>query len=869
MGVGMPERRTATRMGREVRAPAGLNPFDTWAAKRAFRGLSSGEVAMRRERDGPNSVRTRHRRRQLGRLLGAWAQPLVPLLLLVAAGFALLGQRREAALVAAVTLAVLLVETLAALRAQRAIASLSKLSAPRALVWRDGEIRDLPAEELVVDDVVLLYSGARVPADVKLIEADRLIVDESLITGESQPIEYGVGAIEDAQLKAGTQVVRGGGVAVVTATGMSSTLGQLAQLTGDSEPKRTLVEREVRRIVRVLVVVGLIAAGLVIALAVTRGHPLRATLPQALTVLFTAAPAELPVLVVAALTLSAGALARRGTLLRQPSATETLATITLVCADKTGTLTENRIDLAAVVTASRVLEAPGGTDREAERVKRLGKLASEPAILGDTELGDPIDLALWRSSTYDWPEPIARFGFDGGRRLSSALVEVEGKLLLGVKGSAEAVIVRASSWRSGAGILPMDANQRSQALATAAQLASSGARVLAVGSRTISSPAEVSGGPSMLERDLIFEGLLAFADSLRDDVPEAVGDLLRDGVSITMVTGDGAATAESAARQAGLGGPVFIAAQTTGWTDHELADRVSRGCIIARARPEDKLRVVRAATAASEIVAVTGDGLNDVPALEASHLGVAMGRGGTDVARDAANVVLAQDSFTALASATLEARRFHTNLRKAVRYGLAVQLGLLGVLLATVGLGWPMPFGPARIVVLELLMGVEAAIAFAFQPPEVDEIRRRPRNPRMRILDGASAAGVLAGGLTLAAVTIGAYWLALRTPRAHGGDTVALAAALAAVAVLGIVMSWERRPVSPADLPQNLGLFGWALLVAVAAGLLFFDPQAGVALGVVPPPSHLALPVLGAGLLVPFWIEVVKMVRRAFQAVPR
>jgi Ca2+-transporting ATPase len=796
------------------------------------------------------------------RLVRIWIQPVVPLLLLTTGGFFVLGQRLDAVLVALVTLTLVAIQSAAAVRAQGALASVAKLSAPRALAWRDGQIREMVAEDLVVEDVVLLQSGTRVPADLRLVEADRLIVDESLVTGESQPVEYGYGSSvpPDAFLKAGTQIVRGGGVAVVTATGMSSTLGHLAALTEDTESARPAVEVETNRLVWVLLAVAAGAAVAVTGVALLRHQPVRAVAIPDLRVLFAAAPADLIALVVISLLLGAGALARRGALLRQPSAAETLATITLVCADKTGTLTENRIDLSAVVTASRLLESPGGTDRDAERVKRFGKLASEPAIQGDSELGDPIDKALNRASTSSWPEPVARFGFDSGRRLASAVVEVDSGLLLGVKGAPEAVLVRCAGWRSSVGVVAMDETLRGQALATAQRLAGGGARVLAVASRVLSGPDEVNGGPSRLERELVLEGLLAFSDCLRSDVPEAVRDILRDGVGMTMVTGDQAATAESTARQAGLGGPVFIAAQTNMWTDSELAERVTRGCIIARARPEDKLRVVRAAASAGEIVAVTGDGANDVPALEAANLGVAMGRGGTDVARDAAGLVLAQDSFTAFAEAAVESRRLHANLRKAIRFCLSVKLALVTVLVVSALAGLAMPFGVGQVILIEILTLLGASIAFFAQPPEVDELRRRPRNPRMGILERQTAGWIVSGWLILSAVTVGGYWF-VSHGRQIDATTLALACFLVGLATLGIVMAWERRPVAPRDVPANLALFVWFLAVVAGAALpVLVAPAAAIAhAGTVP--LSLALPALGAALLAPLVMEVSKYFR--------
>jgi Ca2+-transporting ATPase len=359
----------------------------------------------------------------------------------------------------------------------------------------------------------------------------------------------------------------------------------------------------------------------------------------------------------------------------------------------------------------------------------------------------------------------------------------------------------------------------------------------------------------------VFEGLLAFSDPLRPEVAAAVRELQRAGVAVTMVTGDQPATAAAVAHAAGLGGPTFIAAQTKSWSDAELAAHAVRGCIVARARPEDKLRIVQAAAGAGAVVAVTGDGINDAPALEAAAIGVAMGRGGSDVAREAADLILADDNFATLARATAEGRRLYENLRKAVRYYLAVKLALIAVTFAMAVTARPLPFSPVQIVVLELFMDLGASIAFVNLPPEGDEMRRRPRDPNARILDRRMLAGITGGGLTLAVVVGVSFLLGLATVGVAGARTLALICWLVGHAALGVTMGWERRPIVPRDVLANPAMLAWASAAVVFAAALVAWPALEALLHAGPVPVWAGVLAMVVGLAAPLWLEGFKRLR--------
>ncbi|HEY7199399.1 MAG TPA: cation-transporting P-type ATPase [Candidatus Dormibacteraeota bacterium] len=832
----------------------------------ASRGLTNAEAAARRSRGHARGPGDRPLRKYLRASL---TERLVLLLLVVGVIYLVLGAFRDALVIFAVIVVVAGTETWTEWRARRALRSLTILSAPRALAWRDRRLQEVSADELVRDDVILLSAGSRVPADVRLLEAEELLVDESLVTGESQPVAHRVARDESGELKAGTHVVRGRATAVVTAVGDESTLGRVAGMVAETEAQKTPLQRQMAELARGLLIAAIVVSVVVPLVGLLRGQALRDMVLTALTLAFATIPEELPILVVAMLSLGSLRLVKQGAIIRRLSAAETLGATTLVCTDKTGTLTENRISLGSVVTASMVAQGRPGRPDQLERVRQLARVATEPPTSEDSRLADPIDTAVWRATDASWPEPLVRFGFDSGRRMASGLVQIGQELMLGVKGAPEAVLVRSHWWRAADGTAePLGSDLRSQVAAAAAELTAGSARVLAVGSRQIvGSPL---GGPSKLERELVFEGLLAFNDPLRPEVWAAVRELQRAGVAVTMVTGDQPATAAAVAQAAGLGGTTFIAAQTKSWTDAELAAHAARGCLVARARPEDKLRLVQAAAAAGAVVAVTGDGINDAPALEAAAIGVAMGRSGSDVAREAADLILADDNFATLARATAEGRRLYENLRKAVRYYLAVKLALIAVTLAMAVAGLPLPFSPVQIVVLELFMDLGASVAFVNLPPEGDEMRRRPRDPSARILDRRMLAGIAGGGVTLAVVVGAAYLLGLGPLGAGvgGARTLALACWLVGHAALGVVMGWERRPIGPSDVLANPAMVLWALAaVAFAAGLVAW-PALETLLHAGPVPPWAGVLAIVAGLAVPFWLEGLKRLRKTIPPTP-
>jgi P-type Ca2+ transporter type 2C len=822
-------------------------------------GLTSREAARLQARFGRNSLKVKDEESLWEELLESLREPLQLLLLAVGILYAVFGELRDAAIIFAVIITVASVETWTEWRAGRAIAALSKLSAPQAVVWRDGMLRQIPSEELVPGDLISLVAGSRVAADARLVESDALAVDQSLVTGESAAVEKGTAPGEDAELLAGTLVVSGRATATVTAIGQQSTLGRIAGLVATGEPPKTPLQLQMAELARVLLIAALAVSVIVPLIGIATGKPVRDMILTGLTLAFATIPEELPILIVIVLGLGSLQLARDGAIVRRLVAAETLGATTVVCTDKTGTLTQNRIVLDGVQPASQLLEAGSAAAANDDTLLLAARVASERPAAGVTRFVDPIDSAVWAPDGGPHPAELdRRFPFDRERRLASGVVTADGGFVLGCKGAPEAIVARSAAWRSPGGPRPMQPSQIDAIVREAAESAQNGGRVLAVASRRLEA---IPDDRDSVERDLVFEGLLVFRDPLRPEVPSAIEELREAGVAISIVTGDQAATAIAVGHQAGLDLPAFTATQIKPWTDGELADRAKAGAVFARILPEDKLRIVRSLDEAGQVVAVTGDGVNDAPALRAATIGVAMGRGGTDVAREAADLVITDDNFATLVHAVEGGRKLYENLRKAVRYYLAVKVALILVSLVAALARLPLPFAPLQIVILELFMDLGASTAFVSQGPEDDLMRRPPRKPNARFFDRSLATGIVAGGVTLAVVTGGAFLFGLSRYSVDHARTLALVGWLVGHAVLGIVMAWERRPISLRGMIANRALVGWAAAAVLFSAVILLVAPVRQALHAGPVPMHVALAVAGAAVVLPLWIDAYKRIR--------
>jgi len=760
------------------------------------------------------------------------------LLLLVAGAliYLLLGDRREAVVLAASILVVVAITVTQERKSERALEALRDLSSPRALVVRDGVMLRVAGAEVARGDLLVLSEGDRVPADAQFVSTNDLMIDESLLSGESLPVEKRGGM----PAYSGTLVVKGQGQAIVTATGPRTEFGRIGASLGELQVGKTRLQEETARIVRVI---GAFGAALCVVLAIihvaARGDFLAGIL-AGITLAMAILPEEFPVVLTVFLAIGAWRIARDGVLTRRMPAIETLGAATVLCVDKTGTLTENSMVVADVLGASRdaILEAA--------------------ALACEIEPFDPMERAILSAS-----------GERAGRLRREWLLERDypftadflamchawrspaGEHRVVVKGAVETVLQLCS--------LDDAACQFAQAQMSGA--ADRGLRLLAVAEAVWPEPEWPSDPRRYAFRWL---GLVALADPLRVAVPEAISQCRRAGIRVVMITGDYPGTALAIARQAGIAAErgVLTGVEIADMDDAVLAQAVRRVNVFARIRPEQKLRLIAAYKADGEIVAMTGDGVNDAPALKAAHIGVAMGERGTDVAREASALVLLHDDFQSIVAAIRLGRRIYENIRNAMRYLLAVHIPIAGMSFLPLIFGWPPILYPVHVVFLEFIIDPACSIVFEAESGEGGLMERVPRDPREPLFSlemlGVSA---LLGVSVLAAVCL-AYWWASGNGLT-GGETRSFG--FAAIVFGNIAMIHATRSRDRAMLAWRRGAnpaLWWitgATLIALAISI--YMPSVANVFRFAPlSPGYVAI-AAATGVVGVIWYELYKLLR--------
>lgn len=702
------------------------------------------------------------------------------ILLLVAAGivYFLIGDVREALAIIISILVVIGISVAQRHRTERTLEALRDLTSPRALVIRAEGTRRIPAREVVPGDIVILNEGDRVPADGQVVESALLALDESLLTGESLPVEKAAVAEQNnaADIYSGTLVVRGHGIAVVTATGAQSEIGKIGGHVGSVKSESTKLEKETAKLVRTFGIASLLVCIFVAGLyGLIRGDWTKGII-SSLALAISMVPEEFPVVLTIFLAIGAWRISQKKVLTRRFPAIEMLGAATVICVDKTGTLTENRM---AVQEVFSILQP--NDRRERAEILRIGALASE------LNTADPVDKAVMTETNFDaLPGKLIReYPLSSDCMVIAKAYETDaaGHLLIAVKGAPEEIM--ALSRRE----VVLEKDQLRSALK---RMTDSGMRVIAVAKC------------EMNKRDLPDEkrrfrlkvlGLIGFADPIRATVPAAVAELAKAGIRVVMITGDYPGTARSIALRAGLSSPSQVVTGDVIQTmDQESLRSLVGDCnVFARVRPDQKLRLIEALKANNEVVAMTGDGVNDAPALKSAHIGIAMGARGSDVAREAASLVLADDDFPAIVEAVKLGRRIYDNLTKAVRYIFAVHVPIAGLAVLPVLFNWPILLMPLHIVFFELIVDPACSLAFEAEPEEPETMRRKPRSEKARLFSHSTIVFGLFQGLGLFVLVLAAFVVAMRW-----GHTAADARAVAfATLVVGnVALIWANRSAS-------------------------------------------------------------------------
>ncbi len=853
-------------------------------------GLSAAQAAQRLHEDGPNTLPGGQGRSLLTIAAGTLREPMFLLLLVAGALYLVFGDLREGLTLMAFVIVTLGLTLFQEGKTERAIEALRNLSSPRALVIRDGEPQRIEGRSVVRGDVLKLSEGDRVPADALLVSADGVRADESLLTGESVPVGKRVaredelaparatasphaspaepGGDDQPQVHAGTLIVQGHATARVTATGERSQIGRIGSALDAVEAEPSPLQKQTATLVRNLAVLAVVLSlALVVVHGLMRGDWLQAVL-AGIALAMAMLPEEYPVVLTVFPALGARRLAKEGVLTRRINAIETLGATTVLCSDKTGTLTENHMTVTRLVAGGVPLQDRVSLDASTDKaLPEAFHALVEVAILASVvDPFDPMEKAFHRLGERfltgtehlhrDW-RLVQTYALSPALRAMSHVWAASGNgaETVAAKGAPEAVM----------DLCHLSEADRASVSQVVDQLASEGLRVLAVARGAF----EGQDWPeSEHDFDFDFIGLLGLADPVRAEVPAAVAECQAAGIRVLMITGDYPATARAIARDAGLIAPgdvdaaVLSGDEITTLSDEALQKRMATVRVCARIAPDQKLRIVQALKARGEIVAMTGDGVNDAPALRAAHVGVAMGERGTDVARESASLVLVHDNFAAIVRAIGLGRRIFDNLRKAMSYTLAVHVPIAGMALLPVLLGWPPLLYPMHIAVLELIINPACSIAFENEPADADVMQRPPRDAQAPLFaSGTLWTALLQGAGALGLVLAAFAWSHTRLP-----EPQARAFAFATLVVCNLTLIVCNRSATQSlwttlRIP-NRALWG---VVGLAFGMLLvalYLPWTQAVLRFAPLPAKELATACALGLMGMLWFEGIKGVRR-------
>jgi Ca2+-transporting ATPase len=788
-------------------------------------GLSHSAAADRLREDGPNAL-PRPESRGIWRIcLEVLREPMFALLLAGGVIYLVIGEARDAAVLLAFANLSVGIAVVQELRSERVLEALRDLSSPTALVIREGQRSRIPASELVRGDLIVVSEGDRVPADAVLVDANEVQTDESLITGESAPVAKVAADGEtpltrpadeaSASIYAGSLVVRGQGLALVAATGPATEVGRIGRALATITSEPTDLTREMRAIVRLVGLAALVVcASVVLILGLGHAAWLKGLL-AGVSLGMAMIPEEFPLVLTVFMVMGAWRISRAGVLTRKASAIETLGSASVLCTDKTGTLTLNRMTIAGGWRDGRFFTPEDDAAQGLAHLVRLGVLASA------ADPFDPMERAFHAGGAAPAAaERLTAQRLYGLRPDLLAVTQVwskddaEAAWLVAAKGAPEAI----------ADLCDLPPDQRAAVLSAAEALAERGMRVLGVAEGRLEEP-NLPETPH--EFDLTFAGLVGLADPLRPDVPEAVRACRAAGVRVVMVTGDYPTTARSIADQAGLApGAIITGPELAALSDEDLIARAPSVTIFARILPEQKLRIVRALRAAGDVVAMTGDGVNDAPALKAADIGVAMGERGSDVAREAAALVLLRDGFAPIVETIRLGRRIYDNLRDATSFILAVHIPLIGLALFPLLAGGDVLLGPVHIAFLEMIIDPVCSVVFEAEA-ETEGLMRRPPRPRKdRLFTPARLFESLSQGAIGLAAVVGVYafsqWRGVPVDQAR-------ASAFTALVLANIALIFANRslgdPILRALTRPNAWL--WGLLtatLALLACMIFIGP---------------------------------------------
>ncbi|GAB1470455.1 cation-translocating P-type ATPase [Chloroflexota bacterium] len=849
-------------------------------------GLTSAQVEQRRSKHGANELIERGGRTALQILWEQLTATMVLILVAAAIVAGLLGDTKNTIAILSIVALYALLGFVQEYRAEQAIAALKRIAVPRVHVLRDSHLQELSARELVPGDIIQLETGNVIPADLRLLEAVNLRIQEAALTGESEPIGKHTAALSNDDLPLGdrrnmahmgTVITQGRGLALVIATGMNTELGKIADMIQQVQQGQTPLQRRLDTLGKNLAFIGVGIAALIFILGILRGDELRHMLLTAVSIAVAIVPEGLPAVVTITLALGAQRMLQRQALIRKLPAVETLGSVTVICSDKTGTLTENRMTVVVLDVAERAIDLTGEVARDGSLHANRGLGAPVQSSLsltmiggalcndaqmideGDDRfhtMGDPTEGALvvaaakmgyWKSSLDSSFPRTAELPFDSERKRMTTvhhLAQYDPTVLSGLeigdkryiaftKGSVDGLLdITSHVWVDGKS-LPLDEGWRSRIEAANERLARKGMRVLGVGFRLMNSIPEVI--EIDLEQQITFMGLFGMIDPPRSEVKEAVALAKTAGIRPIMITGDHPLTAMEIARELGIteNGRVLTGMELEKISLDELKDLLEDVNVFARVAPEHKLRIVQALQEKGHVVAMTGDGVNDAPALRKADIGVAMGITGTDVSKEASDLVLLDDNFATIIAAVKEGRTIYDNIRKFVRFSVAGNIGKVLVMLLAPFLGNPLPLLPLQLLWLNLLTDGLLGLGMGVENPEADTMKRKPYSPTEGVFSRGAGTQTVWVGLMIGALALGLGSWYYFTDRPEWQTMIFTSLAIMQI-FQALASRSDKESLFKLRVMSNPVLAGMALLVFALQMLVLYVPALSNFFEVIP-----------------------------------
>lgn len=857
-------------------------------------GLSSAEAAERIALYGKNELQEGKKRTPWSILLGQFKDFLILILIAAAVISGFIGEPADTVAILVIVVLNGIIGFVQEYRAEKAMAALKMLAAPQATVKRDGVVQVVPAADLVPGDLVLLEAGNIVPADLRLVEAARLRAEEAALTGESLPVDKSVAAIREEQVPLGdrrnmaykgTVITYGRGTGVVVATGMHTELGKIAALLQEEEEVKTPLQKRLARFGRSIALAVLAISAIVFIMGVLRGEDTVLLFLTAVSLAVAAVPEALPAVITISLALGAKKMAERNALIRRLPAVETLGSVTYICSDKTGTLTLNKMTVEEIYFAGQLLKraeispAGGKSDFRSPRDAFFVAMAiSNDAGEGADGkiLGDPTETALYiaaKEAGYSKEELIEKYPrvaeipFDSERKLMTTIHrDQQGGYFSVTKGAFESVLKRAKGILSVQGEQELD---RATLAGTGDRMAADGLRVLAFAYRKWDHlPEEITA--DAIEKDLIMLGLTGMMDPPREEAKEAVKLCQSAGIKPVMITGDHPVTARVIAARLGiLDDPrnVLTGPELDRLSEEELKEKAGQIRVYARVAPEQKLKIVKALQEKGEFVAMTGDGVNDAPALKRADIGIAMGITGTDVSKEASHMILLDDNFATIVKAVREGRRIYDNIRKFIRYAMTTNSGEIWTIFLAPFLGLPIPLLPIHILWINLVTDGLPGLALAAEPEEKGIMKRPPRHPNESIFAHGMAASIIWVGFLIGGISLFGQAAAIHMQSVKWQTIVFTVLCLSQLSQVLAIRS-EKESLFKIGLFSNKPLLGAVLLTFFLQMAVIYVPPLQSVFKTIPLTPAELLACIGLSSVVFFAIEINKWLVRRKEARP-